>query len=252
MPLRLKGKEGALNSYHDRFLNTTKRNRYVVFFILLFIGYQFVTISMIQSYRVSSAGMYPSYTRGGRLLASPLPYVTFSWQGKAHNPIKRGDVVLSSTPGNNDKSTIKKILNPLLRFISLNFWHLGTNKEAINLPDIVLKRVIALPGDTVKMENYVIYVRPVGSKYFLNEFEVAQKSYETFRSNINNEWGDENPFSSYFDEITLGSEEYFLLGDNRTIINDSRSFGPVQRQNIRAKVVGSYWPLPFFKERRAT
>lgn len=42
----------------------------------------------------------------------------------------------------------------------------------------------------------------------------------------------------------LGPQEYFLLGDNPAASTDSRHFGPVRRDAIRAVVHWRYWPLP--------
>jgi nickel-type superoxide dismutase maturation protease len=46
------------------------------------------------------------------------------------------------------------------------------------------------------------------------------------------------------DGIGLGPDEYFLLGDNPAASTDSRHFGPVRRDAIRAVVHWRYWPLP--------
>jgi signal peptidase I len=46
-----------------------------------------------------------------------------------------------------------------------------------------------------------------------------------------------------FDEVSVPNEQYFLLGDNRTDAIDSRTFGPVLRDSIFAKVFAVYWPL---------
>ena len=40
-----------------------------------------------------------------------------------------------------------------------------------------IRRVVGLPGDTIYMRDYVLYIKPRGEKYFLTEFELAEKSY---------------------------------------------------------------------------
>jgi signal peptidase I len=49
-----------------------------------------------------------------------------------------------------------------------------------------------------------------------------------------------------FSQVDLGGEQYFVLGDNRTAAIDSRTFGPVLRNAIFAKVFVVFWPLRDF------
>ena len=46
-----------------------------------------------------------------------------------------------------------------------------------------------------------------------------------------------------FPQTKVPNEQYFLLGDNRSAAIDSRTFGPVERNAIFAKVFAVYWPL---------
>ena len=49
-----------------------------------------------------------------------------------------------------------------------------------------------------------------------------------------------------FKQVSVPNEQYFLLGDNRTGAIDSRTFGPVLRDAIFAKVFAVVWPLRDF------
>jgi signal peptidase I len=42
--------------------------------------------------------------------------------------------------------------------------------------------------------------------------------------------------------VTLPPGEFFLLGDNRNVSRDSRSFGLVPSERIQGRVVAHYWP----------
>jgi signal peptidase I len=46
-----------------------------------------------------------------------------------------------------------------------------------------------------------------------------------------------------FPKVKVPNEQYFLLGDNRSVAVDSRTFGPVEGNTIFAKVFAVYWPL---------
>ena len=56
-------------------------------------------------------------------------------------------------------------------------------------------------------------------------------------------------FTDDFDEVQLGDDEYFLMGDNRYASKDSRVMGPFQRSDIKA--VDFFIVLPFTKMRVA-
>jgi signal peptidase I len=89
------------------------------------------------------------------------------------------------------------------------------------------KRVVGVPGDTVSLRH----VKRAGGGYgyvYVNGVRFDQI---------------ETPF---FPKVTLGKDEYFVLGDNRTFSQDSRDFGPVPRDAIFARVILIYWPLSHF------
>lgn len=79
--------------------------------------------------------------------------------------------------------------------------------------DNLIKRIIALPGETIKYRN---------NKLYIND-EIFEDIY-AFGNTEN------------FREITLGNDEYFLMGDNREISLDSRSLGIIKKQEIEGTV----------------
>jgi len=88
--------------------------------------------------------------------------------------------------------------------------------------ELLIKRVIGLPGETVTLREGRVYV----NGQLLEEPYVAE--FCTSRS-CNGTW-------------ELGSDEYFVLGDNRSHSLDSHSFGPVQRGAIKGVARLRYWP----------
>lgn len=83
-----------------------------------------------------------------------------------------------------------------------------------------IKRIIGLPGETVKIEDGVV---------FINDKKL-EEPYET-----------QTTQGSGF--LTLAEGEYFVLGDNRGSSSDSRSFGSVLRKSIKGRAWLVYFPI---------
>jgi signal peptidase I len=92
----------------------------------------------------------------------------------------------------------------------------GDFKPDPNASGSLGKRVIGIPGDTVVGR---------GGRVLVNGAEADD--IET----------------SPFPRVRLGSDEYFVLGDNRIFSQDSRDFGPVPRDAIFARTILVVWPL---------
>ena len=92
-----------------------------------------------------------------------------------------------------------------------------------------VKRIIALPGETIQIdEKGVIYING----------EVLQEGYGKEVISYYNRFRAEQP-------ITLGEDEYFVLGDNRNNSSDSRTsiVGNVKREDIVGRVAVCLWPF---------
>jgi signal peptidase I len=143
----------------------------------------FIIIFLYQPVRVEGTSMLPMLEDQDRLFINKLAYRV--------GDIQRGDVVVFLYPHDHDKSYIK--------------------------------RVIALPGDVLKIDHGVVVV---------NGKEVAEpyvpKQFEDDRSQP---------------EMVIPAHEYFVMGDHRSISSDSREFGPVERDLIYGKAAFVYWPM---------
>ena len=134
----------------------------------------------IQSFVVVEHCMEPEFYEGDRLLVNKVVY--------HFTAPDRGDVIILHPP-------------------------LAPNA-------IYIKRVIAIPGDSVEVKNGAVYVN--GTR--------LEESYLTH-------------LPAYtFDKIVVPADEYFVLGDNRNIANDSHKGWTLPRENIVGKVWLTFWP----------
>lgn len=143
----------------------------------------FFIVFLYQPVKVEGTSMMPTLDDQERVFINKFVYRVES--------IERGDVVVFRYPRDVSKSYIK--------------------------------RIVAGPGDRVRIEDGVVFV----NSYRLREPYVPGE-YEDVRS---------------YPEIVVPPHSYFVLGDHRNLSNDSRDFGPVDADYIYGKAVFGYWPF---------
>lgn len=224
--------------------------RILGFAIVLFLVAELGTSYLVKSYALVSSSMTPALQNRNFVLVAPAAY-GIKWPfasavQKSFRDPARGDVLLLGNPSAPALTLPERIINRTVRFFS--FQQRGIQKDSDPLNRPVIKRVVALPGDTVKIENHIVYIKQPDSLHFLTEHEVSGKVYDTLRSGMPASWGAELPFSGFMSEITLQDNQFFVINDNRLNTNDSRFFGVVSKEMIRGKVFFKYWPFskPFF------
>src|SRR3989344_1298070 len=90
-----------------------------------------------------------------------------------------------------------------------------------------IKRIIGLPYETVEIKDGKIVIYRQGQAEILDESGYLPQSAETR--------GEER--------IALGQNEYFVLGDNRLVSSDSRSWGLLPEKDIVGRVIFRAWPF---------
>jgi signal peptidase I len=145
-----------------------------------------IIIFLYQPVKVEGTSMAPLLSDQERIFINKFVY--------RFEPIERGDVVVFWYPLDRSKSFIK--------------------------------RVVALPGETVEVRAGRLYV---GGKELMEPYVPA------------NYWD-----GASFPPLTIPADSFFVMGDHRDSSNDSRVFGPVARQCIYGKAVFAYWPVDHF------
>ncbi|HKF21832.1 MAG TPA: signal peptidase I [Candidatus Angelobacter sp.] len=143
----------------------------------------FIILFVYQPVKVEGGSMEPGLEDQERIFINKLVY---RWES-----VERGDIVVFRYPRDPRKSFIK--------------------------------RVIALPGDTIRISYGHVYVngKTVDEPYVPEDY-LDTRSYP---------------------ETVIPANAYFVLGDHRSMSNDSREFGPVPRSHIYGKAVFGYWPV---------
>lgn len=91
-----------------------------------------------------------------------------------------------------------------------------------------IKRIIGLPGETVEIAGANVIIHPAG----------GGKAFTLDESFLNPDRV-RNEYASY----TLGSTEYFVMGDNRAESSDSRSWGPLPANDIVGRPILRLFPF---------
>lgn len=142
-----------------------------------------INLFVAQATRVYGQSMEPSLHTNQRLVVEKVSY-----SGWLHlRSLQRGDVVVLHAAG---------------------------------VDELLIKRVIGLPGDRIEIRNGQVFVNRVP----MDEPYVA------------------SPASGDYGPVDVPPLQLFVLGDNRDFSNDSRGFGPVPIKDIVGRAWLCYWP----------
>lgn len=222
-------------SYQLKKENQKKFLGFLSYFVLLFIIVNLILAYLIFPVKQVSTSMLPD-----------VPEQSVVMVTKLNKTPERGSLILLKPNVDRKNNLMKKIINKTVSFFTLQKVFLYEN---INFPGekSELRRVVGVPGDTIFMRDYVLYVKPAGAKHFLTEFEIVDKPYNVTFFIPPENWDGTIGVEGYLDEFILGADEYFVLGDNRKSCEDSRLWGPVNISQIEAKALFLYFPLNRFK-----
>lgn len=156
---------------------------------LVVFGAIFVIIYLFiaQPHKVSGHSMIPTFHNGDYILTDKITY-------RLSAP-KRGDIIVLKDPKDESQDFIK--------------------------------RIMALPEETIKIEDGSIYING----------QLLEESYLP-----PNTITDDGDFLIESVQVKVGPNQYFVLGDNRGASSDSRSWGGITKEEIVGRVFFRYWP----------
>jgi signal peptidase I len=214
------------------------------FFVALFFVYEFFSAYVMKTRIVESSSMAPTLLPKERVIVFPSAYGVLNPVTGRHGMFRaprRGDIVLLRLPSSTDHGWHIRFIDSIIRYVTFQRAGFPGMKTPFEAP--VIKRIVAIPGDTVKMVGFIAQVKTGGSPHFLTEYEVTDAAYDIGTVDVPDNWDTDMPLSGTYGEIVLGPDEYFALGDNRTSSADSRFFGSVQSRDLIGRILVRYWPL---------
>jgi signal peptidase I len=204
----------------DRPLRPKHKSPFVQSLLGITVVFVFCITFVVQAFRVPSSSMENTLLAGDFMLADKFHFADNdgAW-GRLlpYRSIRRGDIVVFRNP--------------------------------VELPQYVVKRVIGLPGDRLRLQNKVVYIngKPLRESYAVHEaaYDAYRDSFPAPNSrdlsnNIDSQWRTEMRRYVAGDELVVPQGKYFVMGDNRDRSLDSRYWGFVPRSNILGRPLVIY------------
>ena len=181
----------------------------------------FVITFVVQAFQIPSESMEKTLLVGDYLLVDKAHYGhsgVWSWL-LPYRPIHRGDIIVFRYP-----------VNPRQHFV---------------------KRVVAVPGDRVRLVDKHVYINGIRQNDAYAIFKSAWR--DSFRDEFPDGglYGDRNSARWFVQarkliadgELIVPADSYFVLGDNRDDSYDSRYWGFVPRENVVGRPLMIYWSM---------
>lgn len=146
-----------------------------------------IYLFIAQPHKVSGRSMVPTFADGDYLITDKITY--------RFRPPEKGDIIVLKNPRDESQDFIK--------------------------------RIIAEPGDTIKIENKQVFVNGVllGEVYLPSSTQTQAGS-----------------FLNEGKTVKVGENQYLVLGDNRDHSSDSREWGPITKEEIVGRAFFRYFP----------
>jgi signal peptidase I len=233
--------KAAKYSYAEQKRERHKILRVFIGFLFLLLLYNVINAFLVSVWVLDNDTMEPGLHAGDRFIiySSFLPFVISRINKTGGTvPFKRGNIVLIDTRRGENPNWPLMAADNFVRFVT------AQQKEILNSDEhLYVKRIIAIPGDEISMNNFVFRVKPAGNMYSFTEFELSERPYYPNIPQTPALWDETLPFSGYMDSITLGPGEYFVVSDDRSNSGDSRTWGPVNAKKLLGKPIFRFWPI---------
>lgn len=219
-------------SYTERLFALRRRRAAAGRIVLIIIALAILRAFFFQVYRLGDERMAPSLRTGDIVLVFPGFDGPSTLFGKlpAISPPDRGRLVIAYPERPPDVTWLYLAWDSLARFFTLQRYSPFEHRYGKALSEPVLARVIGLPGDTLRGARTGFSIKASGASEFVSEFALSKYPYSLTSGTT-------------YPEIKLGSNEYFLACDDRSMPAASTLKGPISSKSIHGRVVLLFWPL---------
>jgi signal peptidase I len=226
-----------------------KQQRNKLYLVLVWLAAIFVLYTALNNFFFSfkileNESMRPALQTGERFIVHSFGFSRLFSKNSGGGPVQisRGSMVVIDPSLETRQSFPVLAADRLVRFFT------AQRRGLINPKNhSYIKRLVALPGDEISMKDFVLRVKPAGQTYELTEYEFSSRPYHILPPQVSTLWDESLPFSGSMDPLVLAENQCFVLSDDRSNTNDSRTWGPVPVNIIAGKVVFRYWPFTRFE-----
>ena len=241
---------------------------WALFIVLLFQQFLF------ELYVIPTGSMIPTIEIGTRALVNKFEFgpeiIPGLYKFSIFRKPKRGEVVVFENPDKNlpKMGPLFKIMHNIIYRLSLTFINLDKDKMGYPRVRLLLKRVVGIPGERIRMRQGDVELLHAGEISWIKEEDMKKRlgiSYPIRR--INNHFNTDNtPLSSLFKYSELYAKHpdqkhnnlrchknnlgwyipnnrFFPMGDNRDLSKDARVYGPVNIEKLLGKAIFRLWPI---------
>jgi len=161
---------------------------------------------LVQAFYIPSASMEDTLLINDRVMVNKLAY--------SLGDIERGHIIVFDDPRLLDSGSTESVPARVFRNLA--------ESVGISTPQSeFIKRVIALPGDTIEISDNQVIVNGVAIDEPYLHADVRMPP---------------------FVEETIPSDHVFVMGDNRNVSQDSRVFGPIPIEDVVGRAFVLIWP----------
>jgi signal peptidase I len=137
-----------------------------------------------------------------------------------YNVVSHDGDSMNPTISSGERTLVKTRNYTVKRFDIVNVSLTSSQAIATRGVSYINKRVIGMPGETVEIKDDIVYIDGMQLDEPFSRIESGSSaSGKDMRA------------------VTLGNDEYFVMGDNRDASSDSRSFGAVKASQIKALTI---------------
>ena len=160
-----------------------------------------------QAFYIPSASMVPTLAVNDRVLVNKLSY--------QFGAIERGDILVFDSPEAVDvkRSLAQRVVR-----------RVGEATGLVSPDTVLIKRVIALPGETIEIRDNQVYINdsPIAEPYLAEGVRTDDMGMGV---------------------VMVPADHVFMLGDNRNSSRDSRRIGPIHKDDVVGRAFVTVWPV---------